>query len=140
MDDLKRRYTDHISKADDHDLLTSLNAKMDSVCKAHKETQGDLKDFVKTIDTRCEGRLNLINSNNKEVVGKSIFKWLIGILVLVLLSVFTVAGMNTVSIARNESTIIQNGIQIGKNARALDKIIERTFSPHDIIIHDGKNK
>ena len=123
--ELDRRYTDHIEQATDHDLLTKLNAKMDSVCKAHKDTQEFLKDTIKRVDIRCESRLNLINSNSKEVVGKSIFKWLIGILVFVLLTVFGVAGLNSISIAKNESSIIQNGKQIGQNAIAIDKLITR---------------
>ena len=122
---LDRRYTDHIAKASDHDLLTKLNSKMDSVCKTHKETQDFLKDSIKTIDTRCESRLVLINKNNDNTVDKPLLRWLVGILVLVLLTVFGVAGMNSVSISKNEATIIANGKQIGENAIALHKLIAR---------------
>ena len=122
---LDRRYTDHIEKASDHDLLTKLNSKMDSVCKAHKDTQDFLKDSIKTIDTRCESRLVLINQNHDKAVDKPMFKWLIGILIIVLLAGFSVAKMNSSAISKSEATIIANGKQIGENAKAIHKLIAR---------------
>ena len=125
MPDDNRRYSDHIKKTSDHDLLIRLHTKMDDVCASHKETRQEVRSFADKIDTRCETRLDLINRNNEHIIDKTMFKWIFGFLILSLVTLYSVAVTNTVSLAKNESQIIQNGIQIGLNAEALEKLIER---------------
>ena len=125
MPDDNRRYSDHVKKASDHDLLIRLHTKMDAVCAAHKETREEVKAFADRIDTRCETRLGLINRNHEHIMDKTTFKWLFGLLILALVTLYSVAVTNTISLTRNEAQIISNGIQIGLNAEALEKLIER---------------
>jgi hypothetical protein len=113
-----RRYTDHITKTSDHDLLIKLHTKIDGICSAHKETRLAIKSYADRIDVRCEHRLGMINATSDNVIGKSMFRWLFGFLVLALITLYSIAGVNTVSVAKNE-------IQIGENAKALKQLIER---------------
>ena len=125
MVDQTRRYTDHILKASDHDILIEVHTKINDLCDSHKDTRKELKEFADRIDTRCETRLDLINRNHGHIIGKTMFKWLFGFLILAMLTLYSAAGFNSVSVAKNESQIAQNGIQIGLNAEALKNLIAR---------------
>ena len=120
----ERRYTDHIETASDHDILIKLNTKVSLVCAAIKDTNDHLKDFTDKIDIRCEDRLKLINSNNDKIVGKSMFKWLIGLVIIGMITVAGIAGTNSVFIARHDTKISHVSTQIEKNAIAISKIIK----------------
>jgi len=118
-----RRYTDHILKASDHDLLIKLHTKIDDICSAHKETRLEIRSYADRIDVRCEKRLGMINSTSDNVIGKSMFRWLFGFLVLALITLYSITGVNTVAVAKNE-------MQIGENAKALKQLIERDNESH----------
>ena len=109
----KRRETDKIKNLTEHDLLIGLTTKVNSICSVQHEYKEDLKDFIKTIDKRCERRLALINANSDKVFGRAMTKWLFSILVFVVISMFCAIGINKISITKHEFQISQNKVQNG---------------------------
>ena len=125
-----RRYGDGSDPTTDHDLLIRLNAKINVMCASLSETNQhvrdgnqNLTDFTDKIDIRCESRLNLIDKVDDKILDKSLFKWLVGIIVVVIMTVFSIAGINKVEIAKYQLMIDANAEQIKSNADAIKILI-----------------
>ena len=125
MTEPTRRYNDGIEPTTDHDLLIRLNTKISTICMSQADTNQHLKGFTDKIEFRCESRLKLINKVDDKIVGKSIFTWLFGIIVVVIMTVFSVAGINKVEIAKYQLMIDANAEQIKSNADAIKILISR---------------
>jgi len=114
----------------DHDLLIRLNAKINTLCASLSETNQhvrdgnqNLTDFTDRIDVRCESRLNLIDKVNNNSLGKSMFMWLLGIIVIIVMTIFSIAGLNKVEIAKYQLMIDSNTTHIKANADAIKTLI-----------------
>ena len=125
-----RRYNDGSEPTTDHDLLIRLNAKINIMCASLAETNmhvrdgnQNLTDFTDKIDVRCESRLNLIDKVDDKILEKSLFKWLLGIIVVVIMTVFSIAGLNKVEIAKYQLMVDSNAEQIKANADAIKTLI-----------------
>ncbi len=123
MTEPTRRYNDGIEPTTDHDLLIRLNTKISTICLSQAETNQHLKDFTDKIELRCESRLKLIDKVNDKILGKSIFTWLLGIVIVVIMTVFSIAGINKVEIAKYQLMIDANAEQIKSNADAIKILI-----------------
>lgn len=124
MTGLTRRSSDHDEHATDHDLLIKLNTKMNSICELVHESHDQHKEFIDKIDNRCEGRLNIINSNNDKVLGKQMFKWLFGTIIFIIIGMFGLCGMTRIIAVKNELQITHNAVLIGANALAIELLIK----------------
>ena len=125
-----RRYGDGSEPTTDHDLLIRLNAKINVMCASLAETNQhvrdgnqNLTDFTDKIDIRCESRLNLIDKVDDKILEKSLFKWLLGIIIVVIMTVFSIAGLNRVKIAKYQTMVDSNAEQIRSNADAIKVLI-----------------
>jgi len=125
-----RRYGDGSEPTTDHDLLIRLNAKINIMCASLAETNQhvrdgnqNLTDFTDKIDIRCESRLNLIDKVDDKILEKSLFKWLFGIIVVIIMTVFSIAGLNKVEIAKYQLMVDSNAEQIKANADAIKTLI-----------------
>jgi len=123
MTEPTRRYNDGIEPTTDHDLLIRLNTKISTICLSQAETNQHFKDFTDKIELRCESRLKLIDKVNDKILGKSIFTWLLGIVIVVIMTVFSIAGINKVEIAKYQLMIDANAEQIKSNADAIKILI-----------------
>ena len=130
MTEPTRRYGDGSEPTTDHDLLIRLNAKINIMCASLAETNQhvrdgnqNLTDFTDKIDVRCESRLNLIDKVDNKILEKSLFKWLLGIIIVVVMTVFSIAGLNKVEIAKYQTMIDSNVEQIKSNADAIKVLI-----------------
>ena len=130
MTEPTRRYGDGSEPTTDHDLLIRLNAKINIMCASLAETNQhvrdgnqNLTDFTDKIDVRCESRLNLIDKVDNKILEKSLFKWLLGIIIVVVMTVFSIAGLNKVEIAKYQTMIDSNVEQIKSNADAIKILI-----------------
>ena len=125
-----RRYGDGSDPTTDHDLLIRLNAKINVMCASLAETNQhvrdgnqNLTDFTDKIDVRCESRLNLVDKMNDKILSKSMITWLFGIIIVVIMTVFSIAGLNKVEIAKYQTMIDSNAEQIKSNADAIKILI-----------------
>jgi len=118
-----RRHTDGIEPTTDHDLLIRLNTKISTICMSQADTNQHLKGFTDKIEFRCESRLKLIDKVDDKILGKSMFTWLFGIIVVVIMTVFSITGINKVEIAKYQLMIDANAEQIKSNADAIKILI-----------------
>ena len=123
MIDPTRRHTDGIEPTTDHDLLIRLNTKISTICMSQADTNQHLKDFTDKLEFRCESRLKLIDKVDNKILEKSLFKWLLGIIIVVVMTVFSIAGLNKVEIAKYQTMIDSNAEQIKSNADAIKVLI-----------------
>ena len=130
MTDPTRRYNDGSEPTTDHDLLIRLNAKINVMCASLAETNQhvrdgnqNLTDFTDKIDIRCESRLNLVDKMNDKILSKSMITWLFGIIIVVIMTVFSIAGLNKVEITKYQTMIDSNAEQIKSNADAIKILI-----------------
>lgn len=131
MPERTRRYTDHVEHASDHDLLITLNTKINSICESIQSHNEQHKEFINKVDQRCEHRLSLINGNNDKVIGKSMFRWLFGTVIIVLISLFGIIGVTRINSVKNDIQISHNYDLIGKNATAIEQLITKQEISHD---------
>jgi len=137
MTDPTRRYNDGSEPTTDHDLLIRLNAKINVMCASLAETNQhvrdgnqNLTDFTDKIDIRCESRLNLVDKMNDKILSKSMITWLFGIIIVVIMTVFSIAGLNKVEITKYQTMIDSNAEQIKSNADTIKILI--SFQQKDI--------
>jgi len=123
MTEYNRRETDLIQNMTSHDMLISLTAKVNSICPILHENRDDLKNFITAIDKRCERRLSLINANSDKVLGRTMAKWLFSILVLIIISLFGLVGVNTISLTKQDFQAVQNSKAIKSNADSIRELI-----------------
>jgi hypothetical protein len=123
MTEPTRRYNDGIEPTTDHDLLIRLNTKISTICMSQSDTNKHLKDFTDKIEFRCESRLKLIDKVDDKILGKSMFTWLFGIIVVIIITVFSVAGINRVEIAKYQLMVDSNAEQIKSNADTIKILI-----------------
>ena len=123
MIDPTRRHTDGIEPTTDHDLLIRLNTKISTICMSQADTNQHLKDFTDKLEFRCESRLKLIDKVDNKILEKSLFKWLLGIIIVVVMTVFSIAGLNKVEIAKYQLMVDSNAEQIKSNADAIKILI-----------------
>jgi len=123
--ELKRRYTDHLEKMPDHDILIGLSTKMDTVCVAHAETREMLQDYIKRSDDRCDRRIGIVYKKVDEKVGRPTYLKILGISVGVIAILFASVSLNWKTCTKNELQISSNAAHIEKNLKAIDKMISR---------------
>lgn len=113
----KRRYTDHIKQTSDHDLLIKLHTKFDANCEKLKEYHDKVDARELIMDARCEKRYD-------KIIGKPFFMWVVGFVILGLITVAANTGWNTTSIMENRIKVIENKEHIEENKFDIDLIKE----------------
>ena len=107
-DDLNKRYTDHLEKTSDHDLLIKLNTKMDSVCVALKDKPTSIDHAFEMLNASCAARKTACDKTlDSKITGTTFWK-LVAILTVILGIMFTATTKNTIDIAKNIITIMHN--------------------------------
>jgi hypothetical protein len=119
---LKRRYTDHLTKASDHDILIELSTKMTAVCLAHTVTQKDLKDFMKRSEDKCDERIGGVYTKIDDKTSKQSSFKIIGIAVGLFVILFGAMGINRVFTTSNAVLIANNAKHIERNAKAINAL------------------
>ena len=122
MTDLKRRYTDHLDKSSDHDLLIRLHTKMDSVCKTLKEKNDSINHTIEILNKNCLHRREVCDKVLDEKLPGATFWKMVIILTIVLGALFTTAITNRVDVTKNTSVILQNTKQLDKNTVVLETV------------------
>ena len=113
MADLKRRYSDHLKKTSEHDLLIKLHLKFDSMCSMQKDLKADLKEYKEKIDTRCESRSDHCGKMFEARIPSSTFWKVFSVIVLVLIAIGGTVSYNSITSAKNTVLImsIDDGIK-----------------------------
>lgn len=98
----------------DHDLLIQHTVKIDTLCKLMRANSKQLSAFSDKLDKRCVHIHDGITDTHREIFTKidkktdSItFRWLIGIIILVVLTMAGVVGTDVVDVQANKKAIIQ---------------------------------
>lgn len=114
VEEYAKRYTDHLDRASDHDLLIKLNTKMDSVCRALTEKTTSIDHSFEMLNKSCAIRKTTCEAAIDKKVPGTTFWTLVIILTGVLGVLFTTAITNRVDITSNYANLLQAAKQIEK--------------------------
>ena len=98
----------------DHDLLIAHTVKIDTLCKLVRANNAQLSEFSDKLDKRCVHIHDGITETHREIFTKidnktdnTTFRWIVGIIVLVAITVAGVIGPNLATIYTNKKAIEQ---------------------------------
>ena len=101
VEEYAKRYTDHLDRASDHDLLIKLNTKMDSVCRALTEKTTSIDHAFEMLNKSCAVRKTTCDKVLDSKLAGTTFWKLVAILTVVLGVMFTATTKNTIDVAKN---------------------------------------
>ena len=110
-----RRSSDKLLDQSDHDLLINHTVKLEFLCDLLEDYHIKFDGFAESSALRCEARHN-------QIIDKSIFKWIIGILVFVIISVAATIGIDQSRISSQYILIQENTRRIKENKVEIDEL------------------
>jgi hypothetical protein len=94
----KRRYTDHIEKVDDHDILVSLVAEVKAMHETVINNCKVLTAYMDKMDLKCENRTKSCSTRfDTRITATTFWKW-VSILSGIFIVVYVLAGNNYIEI------------------------------------------
>lgn len=115
-----RRSADKLLDQSDHDLLINHTVKLEFLCDLLEDYHVKFDKFSESSALRCEAR-------HEKIIDKSIFKWIIGILIFVIISVATTIGIDQIKISNQHILIMKNAERIKENKAEIDEL-KRTIN------------
>ena len=94
----KRRYTDHIEKANDHDIIISLVTEVKAMHETVINNCKVLTDYMNKMDLKCENRTKSCSTRFDSRITATTFWKLVGILSGIFIVVYVLAGNNYIEI------------------------------------------
>ena len=104
----QRRYTDHIERTSDHDLLIKLHTKIDSICSNLTANTKAIKDLSDKIDIRCDRRNEVCAKAAERKLDSPTFWKLVVSLTIIIGSLSSAVGINLVTSTENKTLITQH--------------------------------
>ena len=85
----------------DHDLIVEHTVSIRHLCRLVEGMREDLTEHTKKMDITCLAKHEHINDSLKTFVTMPTFKWIIGILILIMLGLGSAVTINKVGVTSN---------------------------------------
>ena len=92
-----RRISDMLDGMTDHDLLIAHTVKINQLCGLVTSFDKKMDIHVSKTAKHCDDRHEALNIRMEDKVGQTHFRWMIGILIIIMISLFGTVGITIVT-------------------------------------------
>ena len=126
--ELNRRFDDHVTKSDDHDLLIRVHTKLDSICENQSKNTKAIKGLSDRIDLKCEHRIETCGDRFDKRITSTTFWKFVWITALLFGVSFSISTANLISLTKHGYWIETNVMNIGRGVNNTENVESEILS------------